>query len=299
VPALRVHVSPYLLLAAAALFWAGNWVVGRGIREDVPPIALSFWRWVIALALILPLARAHLREQFEIARRGWKGLLVLGVIGTAAYNALAYIGLSLTTATNGLLLNSFAPVLIVAMAWVGFGTRLGATEALGIVVSLGGVLVIVAAGDPRKLAALTPNAGDLWVLGSVCCWSLYTCLLRLRPAGLHPLAFLFWIGLAGLVATLPFYLWEIAQDRLIRPTPQAWAAITYTGIFPAFLGYIFWNRGVSEVGAHRAGLFMHLMPAFGILLAAAFLGERMQPFHLAGIALIFSGIFLATRRSRT
>ncbi len=89
---------------------------------------------------------------------------------------------------------------------------------------------------------------------------------------------------------------EIATGRHIHASPGAWAAIAYAGIFPAFLGFIFWNKGVEEVGASRAGLFIHLMPAFGILLAAAFLGERLMSFHFIGIALIFGGIYLTTRK---
>ncbi len=292
----RPRVSPYLLLTLTSLFWAGNWVVGRAIRYDVPPIALTFWRWVIAWALIAPLAWPHVSAQLDIARRGWRVLLLLGVIGTGLYNALAYIGLSLTTATNGLLLNSFAPVMIVALAWLGFGKRLRPAEGLGVAVSLLGVLIIITQGRLSMLLHLQLNSGDLWVLASVLFWSLYTCFLQWRPAGLHPLAFLFWIALVGLVATLPVYAWEIAGGKLIEPTPAAALAIAYTGIFPAFLGYIFWNRGVTEIGAQKAGLFMHLMPAFGIVLAVAFLGERPALHHGAGITLICTGIYLTTRR---
>lgn len=296
-PPKRVHISPFLLLTLASLFWAGNWVVGRAIRYDVPPIALSFWRWVIAAALILPLAWPHLRSQIAIARRGWRMLLLLGVIGTTLYNAVAYIGLSLTTATNGLLLNSFAPLMIIALAWLFLGKRLRPAEALGVAVSLAGVLIIVARGELAALLRLQLNAGDLWVLASVLFWSLYTCFLQWRPAGLHPLAFLSWIALVGLVASLPVYAWEIAGGKLINPTPAALLAIAYTGIFPAFLGYIFWNRGVSEVGAHKAGLFMHLMPTFGIMLSVAFLDERPALYHGAGVVLIFAGIYLTARRT--
>lgn len=291
----KLRVSPYLLLTLANLFWAGNWIVGRGMRADVPPIALSFWRWIIALACLLPLAWPYLRRDRALLLAGWRWLLLLGVLGTCLYNALTYLGLQQTEAVNGLLLNSFIPIVIVALAWIFQGKRLRPAEFVGIVASFCGVLAIVARGQPQNLLALTLNPGDIWILLSVAAWAVYTLLLPRRPAA-HPLAFLFAIALLGVVATLPVYLWEIAAGRHIVHSTGAWLAIAYAGVFPAFLGFVFWNKGVEQVGAPRAGLFIHLMPAFGILLAGLFLGEALLGFHFVGITLIFGGIFLNMRR---
>lgn len=291
----RFFLSPVLLLVLTQLFWAGNWVVGRAVRDFVPPIALTFWRWVIALALIAPLAWPHLRRQWPQIRSGWRSLLMLGLLGTGFYNALAYTGLQQTSAINGVLLNAFIPLLIIVIAWVAFGKRVRRLEATGVAVSFLGVLVIIGRGDPRTLAGLEFNAGDLWILASVLAWALYTNLLVRRPARLHALAFLACIAAIGLVAMLPFYGWELAAGRRIVPGPAAWAGIAYTGIFPAFLGYLFWNRGVKQVGASRAGHFLYLMPAFGVLLSMLFLDERPALYHFAGIALIFAGIYLTHR----
>lgn len=288
---MRLHANPYLLLTLANLFWAGNWVVGRAFREDVPPLALSFWRWTIALILILPFAWPHLRRDKPALIAAWPWLLLFGAIGTSGYNALAYIGLQHTTAINGLLLNSFVPIMIVSLSWMLLGRKLGLREATGIVISLTGVLAIVVRGNPSALLGLALNVGDLWVLGSVVAWSAYTLLLPHRP-NVHPLSFLAAITVVGLLVLAPVYAWEISTGRHIVLNPASLLGIAYTGIFPAFLGYIFWNRGVAEVGPSRAGLFMHLIPAFGILLSIAFLDEQPRFYHLMGIGLIFSGIWL-------
>ncbi|MFZ2908266.1 MAG: DMT family transporter [Candidatus Desulfobacillus denitrificans] len=285
----------YLLLTLTVLFWSGNWVVGRWIRGDVPPIALSFWRWVIAFLCLLPWAWPHLRAQWREVLAHWKVLAMLGLFGGACHNALTYTGLAHTTATNGVLLASATPIMIIGLSWALFGKRLRMPEWLGVALSFSGVLVILAQGELRLLLELRPNAGDLWVLFAMLFWALYTVLLARRPAGLHALAFLAAVTLWGLAGLAPFYLWEMASGRLIVPGAPAFAAIAYAGIFPAALGFIFWNRAVAEVGGNRAGQFMHLMPAFGTILAIIFLGETPAFFHLAGIALILSGIFLATR----
>ncbi|TRZ95957.1 MAG: DMT family transporter [Rhodocyclaceae bacterium] len=290
-------ISPYLLLTLANLFWAGNWIISRALRSELPPVALSFWRWVVALLCLLPLSLPHLRRDWPQLRSAWPWLLLYGALGTGGYNVLVYGGLQYTTAINGTLLNSFVPIMIVLISWLMLGKRLQGREAVGILISFSGVLAIVAHGELQRLSDLTLNVGDLWILASVLAWSAYTLLLWRRPP-VHPLAFLTAISITGLIFLVPFYVWEMTQGRHITPTPGAIAGIVYTGVFPAFLGYIVWNRGVAEVGPARAGLFMHLIPAFGILLSMIFLDERPALYHAIGISLIFAGIWLNTRRLR-
>ncbi len=115
------RVSPYLLLVLTPLFWAGNWVIGRAIRHDVPPLALAFWRWVIAALLLLPFAGKHVFRQRALILDHWRILILLGVLGTGLYNAFSYWGLQYTTATNGVLLNSATPILIIAISAIFLG----------------------------------------------------------------------------------------------------------------------------------------------------------------------------------
>jgi drug/metabolite transporter (DMT)-like permease len=287
--------SPYLLLTLANLFWAGNWVISRAFRGELPPVALSFWRWMVALMCLLTISLPHVRRDWSQLRASWPWLLFFGALGTGGYNVLVYGGLQHTTAINGTLLNSFIPIMIVLISWLLLGKRLHGREASGILVSFIGVLGIVAHGELQRLRDLTLNVGDFWILASVLAWSTYTLLLSHRPK-VHPLAFLTAISVTGLLFLAPFYVWEMAQGRHIIATPGSLAAIVYTGVGPAFLGYILWNRGVAEVGPARAGLFMHLVPAFGIVLSMIFLDEKPAPYHAIGIGLIFSGIWLNTRR---
>ena len=290
------QLPPYLLLTLANLFWAGNWVISRAFREELPPVALSFWRWIVALLCLLMLSLPHVRRDWQQLRAAWPWLLFFGALGTGGYNVLVYGGLQYTTAINGTLLNSFIPIVIVLFSWLLQGRRLNGQEAAGILISFTGVLGIVSHGEWQRLRELTVNVGDLWILASVLTWSAYTMLLSRRPA-VHPLSFLTAISVTGLLFLAPFYLWEIARGRHVILTPGSIAAIVYTGVFPAFLGYILWNRGVAAVGAARAGLFLHLMPAFGIILSMIFLGDTPAIYHAIGIGLIFLGIWLNTRRT--
>lgn len=148
--------------------------------------------------------------------------------------------------------------------------------------------------DLSTLAGLSLNIGDLWILLAVITWAFYTIGLRWRPVGIHPMLMLAAFTCVGLLALAPAYAWEIARGRVIHP--PALAGIAYTGLLPGFAGYIFYNHAVGEVGASKASLFIHLMPVFGTLLSAIFLAEIPQAYHLIGIALIFSGIFLTTSK---
>lgn len=288
--------NPYLLLTLTALFWSGNMVVGRGVRGDIPPLTLAFWRWAIAFLCVLPLALPHLKAQWPLLRQGWMPLVVLGLLGVGIYNTFAYLALQYTTATNATLLNSFIPIATIAISWAFLGKRLNQPQAIGVAISLAGALTIVARGDLQVLAHLNLNVGDVWMLAAVLDWAIYTVALAWRPAGVHPMLMLGATTLIGLCALAPAYAWELMQGKHINLHAGSLAALAYVGIFPSFVGYVFYNRGVAEVGPNKASLFIHLMPVFGTILAAIFLGEAPLWYHYAGIGLIFSGIWLTMKR---
>ena len=228
-------------------------------------------------------------------RRHWRVLVFLGTIGVGTHNALAYLGLNYTTATNGVILNSFIPVMIVALSRVFLRERLTRLQLAGVGISLAGVLTILSGGSLAALAAFRLNQGDLLVILSMAMWSIYTICLRWRPPGLHLLTFLFVLVTVGDLAVLPLFLGELAWGRHMAVTATNIGALVSVALFSSVLAYIFWNRGVELVGASVAGLFVHLMPVFGVVLAWAFLDERLGAFHVAGIALILAGIFVTSR----
>ena len=294
---LRRFANPYLLLTLTALFWSSNMVIGRAIRADIPPLTLAFWRWVVAALFIVPLGLPHLKQQWPRLKQAWRSLLVLGVLGIGGYNTFAYLGLQHTTATNAALLNSFIPIATIAISWTFLAKHLRRIEVIGVMVSLCGALTIVGRGDLAVLLTFNLNVGDLWMLVAVVDWALYTVALAWRPAGVHPMLMLAAMILVGLAILAPGHAWELAQSREVKLSPGAMAAVAYLGVFPGFVSYVFYNRGVAEIGASKASLFIHLMPVFGTLLSAIFLGEVPQWYHYFGIALIFSGIVLTMRRS--
>lgn len=294
----RLFDLPYLLLTLTALFWAGNMVIGRGIRGDVPPLGLAFWRWTLALLITLPLALPYMRQQWPALRRHWMPVVVLGTLGVGGYNTFAYLALQYTTAINATMLNSLMPVATVLLAWVLLRRPLKRLEALGVGVSVIGVLVIVTQGHLARVAELQLNPGDLWMLVAVIVWGLYTVGLHWRPNSVDPMLMLAAMMLVGVIVLAPAWAWELSQGRHIALNAGSVSAIAYTAIFPSFLGYVFYNRGVAMVGPSHSALFLNLTPVFATVLSIVFLDELPVFYHGIGIALILAGIWLTTRASK-
>ncbi len=293
------HASPYLLFTLATFFWSLNWVIGRAMVGHVTPFALAFIRWSIAVAAMMPFAWPSIRRHRATIRREWKKIVWLGFWGTGLHNVFGYFGVQFTTATNGVILNSAIPVMIIVLGWLVYRDTITRVQALGVAISAAGVLTILTRGDPSVLLALSLNKGDLIVLAGMVFWAGYTIFLRMKPAELPGLALLACCGCVGLALLGPLFAFEMAfMGGRIELTAGTVAAMAYVGLFPSFVSYIFWNRGVAEVGSNVAGIFMHLIPVFGALLAWAFLGEHIHLFHIAGIALILAGITLTSRERR-
>jgi drug/metabolite transporter (DMT)-like permease len=293
------HASPYLLLTLTSLFWSLNWVIGRAAVGHVTPFALTFIRWSLAVVVMFPFAWPQMRAHWPAVRRHWKIIVWLGAWGTGLHNVFAYVGLQYTTATNGVILNSSIPILIILLGWLIYRDTITRIQAAGVAVSLLGVLAILTRGDPEVLAHLSLNKGDVIVFVGMIFWAAYTIFLRMKPAELPGLVLLTCCAVIGVALLTPLFIFEMVfQEGRVELTPATVAAMVYLGVFPSFVSYIFWNKAVAEVGSNVAGIFMHLMPAFGSILAAIFLDERIHVFHLVGITLILSGIALASRGRR-
>jgi drug/metabolite transporter (DMT)-like permease len=288
--------SAWLLLGLANLFWAGNIVLGRGVAGMVPPIALAYCRWTGAFLIALTFAWPQLRRDLPTLLRHWRIMLVLSAVGIASYNTMCYIGLNSTTALNVLLLQSAMPLVIIVWSFALFGDRPTTRQALGVLLSLIGVLEIAARGSADVLLNLRFNPGDIWVLAAIVVSGPYYSLLRRRPP-VHHLSFLVAAMGIGSCMMLPFVLAEYATGARIEGGAPAFLAMAYIAVFPSLIAYLFFNRSVELIGANLAGQSMHLMPLFGSILAVLFLGETFHIYHAVGIALIATGILLATLKS--
>jgi len=291
------RASAFSLLALANLLWAGNWVIGRALRDAFEPVALNFWRWLIAALVLAPFALPELARARATLRRhaGLLGLLALA--GVAVFQTLVYLGLKTTTAINAVLLNSSAPLFMLLCSWMLERETATRRQLAGMLVSLVGILLIVSHGAPGKLLQLEFHAGDAWIVLAMPVWGLYSVLLKRRPPELNGVSLLFVISVAGLALLAPAFALEALHAPPRWPSAREAAGVLYIGLAASVAAFICWNRGVAIVGANAAGFTLHLLPAFGTALAMLLLGEAFHAYHAAGFATILAGIVLATRRA--
>ncbi len=303
----RLTPSTVILLLIPPLMWAGNAVVGRLMQGSIPPITFNFVRWVIAGALLLPLAAWVLRPGSGLwAQR--KRFALLGLLGVGLYNALQYMALKTSTPINVTLVASSIPIWMLLLGRVLYGVPIARRSAIGAVLSLAGVAVVLARGDWAQLGALRLVAGDGWMLLAALTWAWYSWLLVRPPNGGYPpeikgdwAAFLlgqiaFGLGWSGLMTA--------GEWLALPPTPGGhlqwgWpltAALLYVAVGPSLLAYRSWGIGVARVGPTVAGFFNNLTPLFAALMSATLLGEPPRLYHLAGFVLIVGRIFVTTRR---
>ena len=286
----------FSLLALANLFWAGNWVMGRALRDAFDPLTLNFWRWMVAVVALAPFALRGLRAQLPLVRRHAGYLAFLAFLGVALFQSLVYLGLRSTAAVNAVLINCSAPLFILLCAWIIERERATLRELAGILVAVAGILVILCRGDLAALRQLEFHAGDAWIILAMPVWGLYSVLLKRRPAALGGVHFLFVLSVMGLLMLAPFAAWLALQAPPHAPSLAQATGVIYMGLFASVGAFICWNRGVAVVGANAAGYTLYLLPTFGTLLAIAFLGERFGAFHAVGIVTIVAGVILATRK---
>ncbi|WP_119966490.1 DMT family transporter [Simplicispira lacusdiani] len=288
------------LLVLAPLLWAGNAVVGRLVHELVPPLTLNFLRWVLAFALLLPLAHGVLRPGNPLWAH-WRRYALLGLLGIGLYNALQYMALQTSTPINVTLVGSSMPVWMLAVGAVFFGVSVTRRQFAGAALSMAGVLLVLSRGEWSQLLALRLVLGDVFMLLATISWAFYSWLLvrTSEPASVRAdwAAFLmaqlvFGLGWSGSLAGLE---WASGRTHIAWGWPLA-AALAFIAVGPAVVAYRCWGVGVQRAGPAVAGFFSNLTPLFAALMSAAFLGEPPRLFHALAFALIVGGIVVSSRR---
>jgi len=296
----RLTPATAFLLTIPPLLWAGNAVVGRLLQGLVPPVTLNFLRWLLAAALLLPLAAWVLRRDSGLWPH-WRRFAMLGLLGVGCYNALQYLALKTSTPLNVTLVAASSPVFMLAIGALFFGHTPVPRQYLGAVLSIAGVLVVLSRSDWNVLLQVRLLPGDVYMLLATAAWAWYSWLLT-RPGDPPEIranwaAFLlaqmvFGLGWSGLFAAGE---WAVGAAAIQWGWPLA-AALVFVAVGPAILAYRCWGLGVQRVGPNLAGFFANLTPLFAALMSAAFLGEWPHLYHAVGFLLIVSGIVASSRR---
>ncbi|MCG8634514.1 MAG: DMT family transporter, partial [Desulfobacterales bacterium] len=292
-------ISAMAGLVLAVSFWGINSVVAKGVIEDIPPMALSFYRWVAALVFLFPFAWKRIRAEKRLIRENLWVLFWLALPSVTIYNSLLYLGALYTTATNISLVVAAMPALTLGVAWLVNNDRPKLIQSAGIALSMSGVVAIVAKGSMATVISMDLNPGDILVLISIFSWAVYSVLLRRTSPAVSPISFLFMTIVFGLAAMLPFYLWELYLVGGFAINRSVVLVFIFLGICPSILSYILWNQGVKKLGAATASVFVYLVPLVTSAVAYVYLGERLLSYHFTGGAMILAGLVFSSRESGT
>lgn len=289
-----MKLPPYIYLVLATILWGGNFVIGRAVSGEIPPITLAFLRWCVAFLVFFPIAYKQVKADIHKFKKHWKVVLVLSITGVACFNTLVYIGVHYTTSINASLMNSLTPIFIYILAFLFLKSRVTRLQIVGTFISLIGVLFILSDGKMENIIHFSFNVGDLIVLVAVLCWSIYSLLIKQYANELPSFStFLVTIGV-GAILLLPFSMFELATSpETINWSMKTISAILYVGIFASIVAFLSWNYGVVQMGASRASIFLNFIPVFSSIFATIFIGEKLLLAQVIGGIAVITGVLLA------
>lgn len=291
---------PYILLSLAAIFWGGNYVVGRMLVSDINPIMLSEMRWALTAVLLFSIYFGRIRKELHEAMSQWGRIVLLALLGQVIFPVTLYVALQSTTSLRTALYISATPCFVVLINRIVFGESLNQRALFGILLSTVGVGVIFSEGNLKRVFADgSISAGDIWAMGSALSWAFYCACLRVKRKGLSGESFVAISSLIGALALMPLALYKAFSLHqglsLWLNVPQA-AGVAYLVIFPSWLAYLFWNKGIAKVGASRGDVFTHLIPVTGGVFGIVFLDESFRGYHLLGAGFVLVGLFFCGRK---
>lgn len=285
--------TPYLLLVLATCIWGGNFVAGKALVMEMPPVLLAAVRWGIAFVCLLPLYGRSVWADRKAYGKEWRITAWLSFTGVAGFNSLTYVAVQYTGSINASLMNSATPMLVILLTWLVVREKVVWKAVPGILVSMGGVMWIIGRGSLGALTGLTFNKGDLIMLTAILCWSFYSIGMK-RMAGRFPSSPYLLVQVA---MAMPVLVLASAAEGFLLPGAQIHmtaglaAGLVYIGLFASIVAFLSWNRAIGALGPQRCAGFLNLIPLFSAVFATLFTGETIRMYHLVGAALIVGGVY--------
>lgn len=292
------NFTGYLFAILATAIWSGNFVIARGLSDDISPISLAFWRWVVASVVFFPLAIKPLLKQRKEIKKHLPYLAITGLLGVTIFNTMLYYAGKTTTAINLSLLSITFPIFIILIARVVFKDLIGWKKTIGIAMVAFGVVFMITKGDLSTLLDLTFQVGDIWMIGGAFVFAVYSILLRKKPAELNIWSFQLSTFLLGLLFLLPLYIWDYYTSPDAVYTTTTYLSIGYVGVFASLAAFVLWNKSILNIGPSEAGMVYYTLPIFSGALAYFILDEPIGWLHILSAGLIFSGILIANAKKK-
>tara|TARA_B100000965_G_scaffold126535_1_gene105263 strand:- start:2208 stop:3116 length:909 start_codon:yes stop_codon:yes gene_type:complete len=289
--------TAYLLLILTTIFWSGNFIVGKAASMyDIPPFSLNFFRWFFAGLILMPFTYKEILKKRNYILKNIGFFVILGVTSITIFNSIVYYSLYYTQVINGVLMISTIPVWIIFISSLLNIEKTNIFQIIGVILSLTGVIFIITKADFDLIQNLDFNKGDLTMVVAMFSWAIYSALLKKKKYEITQITLLQVVIMTGLIFLIPIYFVEMNYGNLIKLEKPFILTLTYVVIFPGLAAFFFWIKGISIIGANRAGVFLHLMPIFGAIMAMVIFKEKFMFYHFLGAMFIIAGITLSNKR---
>ena len=292
------NTTAYIFLLFAALFWSGNFIVGKAASlYEIPPFTLNFYRWLFAWLILAPFTLKEIFEKKKYILENIKLIMILGIASITLFNSIVYYSLNFTNVISGVLMISTIPVMIIFFSSIFKIEKTNAYQISGVIFSLFGVVMIITKAELNLLLNLNFNKGDVWMVVAMFSWAIYSALLKKKKHKLSQISLLETIISMGLIFLFPIYIIEMKMGYHVTLNVPFVLTLVYVVLFPGLASFIFWIKGISIIGANRSGIFLHLMPIMSTILAIIIFEEKFMFYHLVGAILILIGIFLSNKEN--
>ena len=289
----------YILLFLAALFWSGNFIVGKlASYYQIPPFSLNFYRWLFAWLILAPFTIQEILEKRNYILENYKYYTVLGITSVTIFNSIVYYSLNFTQVISGVLMISTIPVMIIFISSILKIEKTNIFQLLGVSFSFLGVILIITKANFQILMNLDFNKGDITMVVGMLSWATYSALLKMKKHELSQLTLLEVVISFGFLFLIPIYFIEYQMGFRIELDRNFIMVLFYVVLFPGLLSFIFWIKGISLIGANRSGVFLHMMPILSAIMAMIIFNEKFMFYHMLGAIFILTGILLSNRKTK-
>ena len=285
------------MLVCATLFWAGNFMVGKfAFLTNIPPMSLVFLRWSLVWILLIPFTYKEIIKFKGVILENLPLLLFLALTSVGLFNSFTYLALIHTQVINASLFNTAIPAIIILLCFIFKIEKTNKFQIFGLILAVFGILAIITKLDLDILLSLNFNNGDLIMIGGVITWGLYSAFLKKKKFHLPLLTLVHVLCTFGLIFIFPQFLYELSQGQIIKFNINLGYTLIFLALFPSIGSYYCWAGAVSIIGANRAGIFLHLMPIMGAIMAMLIFDEKFMFYHMLGAIFIVAGITLSNKK---
>ena len=289
--------SAYVFLVLAALFWSGNFIVGKfATLFQIPPLTLNVFRWISVWLILMPFTYKEIYKNLPIIKKNWLVISFMGVITISTFNSVVYFALNYTQVVNAVLMLAAIPAATIVLSSLMNIEKTNIFQLFGLLLSILGISSIISNGDIQKIISLSFNKGDLWMLVCVITWSLYSTLLKKNKFKFSQFTLIQLMVSAGIFLLIPQFFYEKSIGLEVNFNKAFFLILFYVVVFPAIAAYYFWQKGVEIIGPNRATMFIQLMPLFSAVMAIIIFKEKFELYHFVGASFIVSGIYLSNKK---